>query len=103
MGTANITFGQVGLGGSAGTLPPILDIFYAENITTNETTSVSSSNSAPNTGNRFQNSVRVILSEDGYVAIDADATKTIHPLVKANMETFFAVPAGATVSVIDSA
>lgn len=103
VGTANIAFGKVGIGGAVGTLPPIITVEAAENVTTNASTSASAAGAASAIGNKFQNAVRVLLSEDGWVEVGLTptATKTTSTKLVANVPEFFALRAGDTVAVID--
>lgn len=105
MGTANISFGRVGQGGAAGTLPALYSPTITENLTTSAVSATPSVNAAPTEGNAFQMAVRMILNEDGYVAVGKAPVAAIATgmLVKANVEQFFSVHAGDTVSIIDAA
>lgn len=106
MGTANISFGRAGIGGAhSGTLPPLYSHAVGETLTTNAATSTQSVLTAPTGGNRFQTAVRIILDENGHVAIGDNpvANKTAFPLVLANDETIFAIEPGQRIAIIDVA
>jgi len=104
MGTANISFGKVGVGGGQGFLPTLFTPEATENLTTS-TTSAPSVGAATAVGNKYQNAVRIVIDEDAYVRIGEGTPVAIvgDPLIKANVETYLAIPAGHRIAVKDVA
>lgn len=104
MGTANISFGYVGSAYSRDAAPLFSQSGDAENLTTNASTATSSANAAPaeDQGGRDK-SVRITLSEEGYVRVGATAAVGTALRCIADTEYFFAVLPGQTVSIIDTA
>ncbi len=102
MGTANIAFGKVGLGGGKMT-PTLFFPEQYENLTTTNASATPSVNSANSTGNSLQNAVRVVLSEEGYVNIEGTAAVGTGMRCVADQEYYWNVKPGATISIIDTA
>lgn len=102
-GSANVSWGYVG--GKRG--PRAAPIMYVASSQTFATTEASSTQSSANTlvDNGHEMVVRIVLSEEGHVAIGANPTADLasSARVVANAEAFFAVGAGDKVAVIDSA
>ena len=103
MGTANITFGKVGNGGSPDLSSTVFLPEQYENLTTTNASATSSVNSANTTGNKFTNAVRVVLSQEGYVNIGGTAAVGTGMRCLADTEYYFSVKAGQGVSIIDTA
>lgn len=102
MGTVNISYGKVGVGGGLGTGRTIFLPVATENLATT-TASAPSVGAADKAGNRFDNAVRLVADEDIYVRLGAGTPVAVvgDALVKANQETYFAIKAGERVAIRD--
>lgn len=104
MGTANIAFGHAGAFYSRDAAPIFSQAGDAENLTTTNASSTTSNISAPAGGQSGRDmAVRIVLSEEGYVRVNAAAAVGTGMRCLADVEYFFAVAPNDTVSIIDTA
>ena len=101
-GSANISWGYVGHQRG----PRAAPIMYVATSQTFATTEASSTQSTANALDQsgHQLTVRIVVSEEGYVKIGANPTATTSSTrLVANVPEFFAVAPGDKVAIIDSA